>query len=47
MLKFPKVSSNTLYVFKSSTELRENKHTEKALSRTKGGEDSAGIFILL
>lgn len=47
MLKFPTVSGNTLYVFKSITELRENKHAEKAFSWTKGGEDSVGIFILL
>lgn len=47
MLKFPTVSSNTLYVFKSSAELRENKHAEKAFSWPKRGEDSAGIFILL
>lgn len=46
-LKFPTVSGNTLYVFKSTTELRENKHAEEALSWTKRGEDSAGIFILL
>lgn len=46
-LKSPTVSRNTWCVFKSAAELGENKHAEKAFSWTKGGEDSAGIFILL